>query len=43
VTANSTKPLFLSLGLEFFQEMNGDKYALKDGSVNCHTIVKVDA
>jgi hypothetical protein len=43
VTANSTKPLFLGLGIEFFQELNGVKYPLKDGTSNCHTIVKVDA
>ena len=43
VTANSTKPLFLGVGVEFFQELNGVKYPLKDGTSNCHSIVKVDA
>jgi hypothetical protein len=43
VTANSTKPLMLSLGLEFFQEVNGQKYPLKSGLSNCHSIIKIDA
>lgn len=42
VTANSTHPLFLALGIEFFQEVNGVKYPLKNGAYNALTIVKVD-
>ena len=30
LTANSTKPLFLVLGVEFYQEVNGEKYPLKN-------------
>jgi hypothetical protein len=29
VTANSTKPLFLALGAEFYQEVNGQMYPMK--------------
>lgn len=42
VTANSTHPLFLALGIEFFQDVNGVKYPLKNGAYNALTIVKVD-
>src|SRR5689334_8977668 len=31
VSANSSHPLFLVLGIEFFQELNGTLYPLKDG------------
>ncbi|MFD2909795.1 hypothetical protein ACFSX9_13740 [Flavobacterium ardleyense] len=41
VTANSTKPLFLTLGLEFYQEINGQMYPLKNGSFNPLSIAKV--
>jgi hypothetical protein len=43
VTANSTKPLFLLVGIQFFQEVNGSKYPLKNGAFNALAIVKVDA
>lgn len=43
VTANSTKPLFLALGVEFFQEINGQMYSLKNGAYNPLSIVKVDS
>jgi hypothetical protein len=42
VTANSTKPLFLALGLEFYQEVNGSMYPLKNGAYNPLSIIKVD-
>ncbi|WP_339887728.1 hypothetical protein [uncultured Flavobacterium sp.] len=42
VTANSTKPLFLSLGIEFYQEINGQMYPLKNGSFNPLSLAKVD-
>ncbi len=32
VTANSTHPLFLALGIEFYQEVNGQMYQLKNGA-----------
>lgn len=41
VTANSTHPLFLVLGVEFYQEVNGQMYPLKNGSYNPLAIVKV--
>ena len=42
VTANSTNPLFLALGIEFYQEVNGVKYSLKNGSYNALSLVKVN-
>ena len=41
VTANSTKPLFLVLGVEFFQQINGQMYSLKNGAYNPLSVVKV--
>ena len=43
VTPASTKPLFLVLGVEFYQEVNGSMYPLKNGSFNPLSIVKVDS
>ncbi len=40
--AASTKPLFLVLGIEFYQEVNGTFYPLKSGSYNALAIVAVD-
>lgn len=42
VTANSTNPLFLALGIEFYQDVNGVKYPLKNGSYNALSLVKVN-
>ena len=42
VTANSTNPLFLALGIEFYQDVNGVKYPLKNGAYNALALVKVD-
>jgi hypothetical protein len=41
VTPNSTKPLFLALGVEFYQQVNGTMYPLKNGSYNPLSLVKV--
>ncbi len=41
VTANSTHPLFLVLGIEFLQEVNGNMYPLKNGAFNALSVVKV--
>ena len=41
VGAASTHPLFLVVGIEFFQEVNGGSYPLKNGAFNCLQIVKV--
>lgn len=43
VPANSTGPLFLAFGVEFFQMVNGQQYPLKNGSYNALQLVKVDA
>ncbi len=43
VTPNTTKPLFLVLGVEFYQDVNGVKYSLKNGAFNPLAVVKVDA
>lgn len=42
VTANSTHPLFLALGIEFYQEVNGVHYPLKNGGFNALSLVKVE-
>ena len=41
VTANSTHPLFLALGICFYQEVNGQMYPLKNGAFNALALVKV--
>ena len=41
VPANSTNPLFLALGIEFYQEVNGEMYPLKNGAFNSLALVKV--
>ena len=41
VTPASIKPLFLVLGIEFFQQINGQMYTLKNGAYNPLTVVKV--
>ncbi|MGO4292707.1 hypothetical protein [Chitinophaga sp. RAB17] len=41
VTANSTKPLFLVLGVEFYQQVNGALYSLKNGAFNALAVVEV--
>jgi hypothetical protein len=42
VTPGSTNPMFLALGIEFYQEINGQMYPLKNGAFNPLAIVKVD-
>jgi len=39
VTAGSTLPLFLVLGIQFYQEVNGSQYALTNSSFNALSIV----
>lgn len=41
VTANSTHPLLLVLGIEFYQEVNGQLYPLKNGAFNALAVVAV--
>lgn len=40
--AASTLPLFLVVGIQFFQEVNGAHYVLKSGVHNALSLVKVD-
>jgi hypothetical protein len=42
VTPESDLPLFLVLGIEFYQEINGEMYPLKNGNHNPLSIIKVD-
>lgn len=42
VTAASTHPLFLLLGIQFYQQVNGVNYPLKDGSFNALSLVKIE-
>lgn len=41
VTAASTKPLFLAVGIVFYQEVNGEMYVLKTGAYNPVSICNV--
>ena len=41
LSTGSQLPLFLVLGIEFYQEVNGEEYPLKNGSFNALSIVKV--
>lgn len=42
LTPASTKPLFVVVGVEFYQEVNGEFYPLKNGAFNALALVKVD-
>jgi len=42
ITANSTLPVFQVLGIEFYQEVNGQMYPLKNGAYNALSIVEID-
>ncbi|NQY31377.1 MAG: hypothetical protein HRT69_18165 [Flavobacteriaceae bacterium] len=42
LTANSTLPIFQVIGIEFFQEVNGQMYSLKNGNYNALAIVGID-
>jgi hypothetical protein len=41
LTPNSTHPIFVLLGVQFYQEVNGIKYPLKNGAYNSLSLVKV--
>lgn len=41
VTANSTHPLFLVFGIQFYQAVNGKNYPLKNGAFNALNLVRV--
>lgn len=42
ITPASTHPLFLALGIEFYQEVNGTMYPLKNGAFNALALVLVN-
>ena len=42
ITANSTLPVVQVLGVEFYQEVNGQMYALKNGAYNALSVVLID-
>jgi hypothetical protein len=42
VTENSLLPVFQVVGVEFYQEVNGQMYSLKNGTYNALAIAKVD-
>jgi len=41
VTPASTKPLFLAMGIGFYQEVNGQMYSLKNGASNPLALVQI--
>ncbi len=41
LTEDSTHPLFLALGVEFYQQVNGENYPLKNGTYNALKIIDV--
>jgi hypothetical protein len=42
VTAGSTLPLFLVLGIQFYQQVNGTQYPLSNGGFNALLVIAVD-
>ena len=42
VTPASSRPLFLIFGVEFYQELDGRMYPIKNGAFNALTILQVD-
>ena len=42
ITANSTLPVVQVLGVEFYQEVNGQMYALKNGAYNALSVVTIN-
>jgi hypothetical protein len=42
IAAGTTLPLFLFLGIQFFQEMNGVQYPLSNGSSNALSLIEVN-
>jgi hypothetical protein len=41
ISANSTRPIFLALGIEFFQKVGGVSYSLNNGTYNALALVAV--
>lgn len=42
VTPNSSRPLFFAAGIEFYQQVNGTMYSLKNGAFNALALVGVN-
>lgn len=42
LTANSQLPLFLAVGIEFYQQVNGKMYLLNSGDFNAFSLIKVE-
>lgn len=42
LTAGTALPVFVVFGIEFYQEVNGQMYALKNGAYNALALVEVD-
>jgi hypothetical protein len=42
ISAISTLPVVLVLGIEFYQEVNGQMYALKNGAYNALAVITID-
>ena len=42
ITANSTLPVVQVLGVEFYQEVNGQMYSLKNGTYNALSVTIID-
>jgi len=42
VTSNSAFPILQVLGIEFYQEVNGEMYSLKNGSYNALSVISID-
>ena len=42
ITANSTLPVVQVLGIEFYQEVNGQMYSLKNGTYNALSVTIID-
>ncbi len=42
ITPGSTDPLFLLLGIQFYQQVNGVDYPLKNGAYNALSLISID-
>ncbi len=41
-TANSEENLMVVFGIDFYQSVNGELYAMKNGGYNCLAVVAID-
>lgn len=42
IPSGNPHPLMLVLGIEFYQEVNGGMYSLRNGAYNCLTVIKTE-